>query len=56
MRFLTFFGKNILQNLQKCYIINLFNGNGNAKSYQQKLLRFPQNGSQIIIKKRGKKQ
>ena len=51
MRFLTFFGKNILQDLQKCYIINLFNGNGNAKSYQQPSLRFPQNGSQIIIKR-----
>jgi len=54
MRFLTFFGKNILQDLQKCYIINLFKGNGNAKSYQQPSLQFPQNGSQIIIKKRGK--
>lgn len=51
MRFLTFFGKNILQDLQKCYIINLFKGNGNAKSYQQPSLRFPQNGSQIIIKR-----
>lgn len=51
MRFLTFFGKNILQDLQKCYIIDLFKGNGNAKSYQQPSLRFPQNGSQIIIKR-----
>lgn len=51
MRFLIFFGKNILQDLQKCYIIDLFKGNGNAKSYQQPSLRFPQNGSQIIIKR-----
>ena len=51
MRFLTFFCKNILQDLQKCYIIDLFKGNGNAKSYQQPSLRFPQNGSQIIIKR-----
>ena len=51
MRFLTFFGKKILHFFPLWYIINLFNGNGNAKSYQQPSLRFPQNGSQIIIKR-----